>query len=246
VRRQRANHETDPNQRSGRTQGRRDSGCPRATWRLIARLGPARRQAHRIRCAQERRPRAFFAMLPNSTVSKTQRNYVSQPKKWLPRGMQLRNYAKLSRPAAKSDSRICAAPDAAVLDLHSGSWIDHRPSNTPPSIRRLLRPSGRHPLPLPLLMTAVPAQVCGRSRIVIVSPNPAPRDSSRGAFSSASRVLSSWRIACRSFARLRNRNRPVRRQDRRPRQSLRHRGQVRLVASIAPSNARRSTESSSQ
>jgi histidinol dehydrogenase len=34
-------------------------------------------------------------------------------------------------------------------------------------------PSGRHPLPSTLLMTAIPAQVAGVQRIVIVSPKPA-------------------------------------------------------------------------
>jgi histidinol dehydrogenase len=34
-------------------------------------------------------------------------------------------------------------------------------------------PSGRHPLPSSLLMTAVPAQVAGVERIVVASPNPA-------------------------------------------------------------------------
>ena len=34
-------------------------------------------------------------------------------------------------------------------------------------------PSGRHPLPSPLLMTAIPAQVAGVKRIVVVSPKPA-------------------------------------------------------------------------
>ena len=34
-------------------------------------------------------------------------------------------------------------------------------------------PSGRHPLPSSLLMTAIPAQVAGVRRIVIVSPRPA-------------------------------------------------------------------------
>lgn len=34
-------------------------------------------------------------------------------------------------------------------------------------------PSGRHPLPSTLLMTAIPAQVAGVSRIVVVSPKPA-------------------------------------------------------------------------
>jgi histidinol dehydrogenase len=35
-------------------------------------------------------------------------------------------------------------------------------------------PSGRHPLPSTLLMTAIPAQVAGVARIVAVSPRPAP------------------------------------------------------------------------
>ena len=35
-------------------------------------------------------------------------------------------------------------------------------------------PSGRHPLPSTLLMTAIPAQVAGVKRIVVASPRPAP------------------------------------------------------------------------
>lgn len=35
-------------------------------------------------------------------------------------------------------------------------------------------PSGRHPLPSTLLMTAIPAQVAGVPRVVVVSPRPAP------------------------------------------------------------------------
>jgi histidinol dehydrogenase len=35
-------------------------------------------------------------------------------------------------------------------------------------------PSGRHPLPSTLLMTAIPAQVAGVARIAVVSPKPAP------------------------------------------------------------------------
>jgi histidinol dehydrogenase len=35
-------------------------------------------------------------------------------------------------------------------------------------------PSGRHPLPSTLLMTAIPAQVAGVTRIAVVSPKPAP------------------------------------------------------------------------
>ena len=35
-------------------------------------------------------------------------------------------------------------------------------------------PSGRHPLPSTLLMTAIPAQIAGVQRVVVVSPKPAP------------------------------------------------------------------------
>ena len=35
-------------------------------------------------------------------------------------------------------------------------------------------PGGRYPLPSTLLMTAIPAQVAGVERIVVVSPNPQP------------------------------------------------------------------------
>ncbi len=41
-------------------------------------------------------------------------------------------------------------------------------------------PSGRHPLPSTLLMTAIPAQVAGVARIVVVSPKPAPETLAAG------------------------------------------------------------------
>jgi histidinol dehydrogenase len=60
------------------------------------------------------------------------------------------------------------------------SW--NRPSKTGLTVGQLVRPlgsvgcyvpSGRHPLPSTLLMTAIPAQVAGVKRIVAVSPKPA-------------------------------------------------------------------------
>jgi histidinol dehydrogenase len=41
-------------------------------------------------------------------------------------------------------------------------------------------PSGRHPLPSTLLMTAIPAQVAGVERIAVVSPKPAPETLAAG------------------------------------------------------------------
>lgn len=61
------------------------------------------------------------------------------------------------------------------------SW--RRQSGTGLTVGQLVRPlgsvgcyvpSGRHPLPSTLLMTAIPAQVAGVRRIVAVSPKPAP------------------------------------------------------------------------
>ncbi len=61
------------------------------------------------------------------------------------------------------------------------SWS--RTSTTGLTVGQLVRPlgsvgcyvpSGRHPLPSTLLMTAIPAQVAGVERIVVVSPKPAP------------------------------------------------------------------------
>jgi histidinol dehydrogenase len=60
------------------------------------------------------------------------------------------------------------------------SWS--KPSKTGHTVGQLVRPiesvgcyvpSGRHPLPSTLLMTAIPAQVAGVQRIVVVSPKPA-------------------------------------------------------------------------
>jgi histidinol dehydrogenase len=60
------------------------------------------------------------------------------------------------------------------------SWSDsHIPGLTTGQLVRPLAsvgcyvPSGRHPLPSTLLMTAIPAQVAGVQRIVVVSPRPA-------------------------------------------------------------------------
>lgn len=72
---------------------------------------------------------------------------------------QIRGFAKLQMP--KSWSRTSAtglAVGQLVRPLGSvGCYV----------------PSGRHPLPSTLLMTAIPAQVAGVERIVVVSPKPA-------------------------------------------------------------------------
>ena len=53
-------------------------------------------------------------------------------------------------------------------------------------------PSGRHPLPSTLLMTAIPAQVAGVERIVVVSPKPAPETLAAAHLAWASRSSIGW------------------------------------------------------
>jgi histidinol dehydrogenase len=70
---------------------------------------------------------------------------------------------------------------AFALNQLPASWSDESvPGLTTGQLVRPLGsvgcyvPSGRHPLPSTLLMTAIPAQVAGVQRIAIVSPKPAP------------------------------------------------------------------------
>jgi histidinol dehydrogenase len=73
---------------------------------------------------------------------------------------QIRAFAKRQMPASWNTSPIAGLTTGQlVLPLGSvGCYV----------------PSGRHPLPSTLLMTAIPAQVAGVERIVAVSPKPAP------------------------------------------------------------------------
>jgi histidinol dehydrogenase len=73
---------------------------------------------------------------------------------------QIRGFAQRQMPASWSDS--------TTVGLTTGQLV--RPIN---SVGCYV-PSGRHPLPSTLLMTAIPAQVAGVKRIVVVSPKPAP------------------------------------------------------------------------
>jgi histidinol dehydrogenase len=73
---------------------------------------------------------------------------------------QIRRFAKLQMPKSWNDSPL--------QGLTTGQLV--RPLD---SVGCYV-PSGRHPLPSTLLMTAIPAQVAGVKRIVVVSPKPAP------------------------------------------------------------------------
>ena len=72
---------------------------------------------------------------------------------------QIRRFAKRQLPASWSR--------AAGTGLNTGQLV--RPLGS----AGCYVPSGRHPLPSTLLMTAIPAQVAGVQRIVVVSPKPA-------------------------------------------------------------------------
>ena len=73
---------------------------------------------------------------------------------------QIRNFAVRQMPATWSASPITGLTTGQLVrPLGSvGCYV----------------PSGRHPLPSTLLMTAIPAQVAGVGRIAVVSPRPAP------------------------------------------------------------------------
>src|SRR5579863_4221819 len=73
---------------------------------------------------------------------------------------QIRNFALRQRPSSWND-------DGPVPGLMTGQLV------RPLSSVGCYVPSGRHPLPSTLLMTAIPAQVAGVGRIVVVSPKPA-------------------------------------------------------------------------
>ncbi|MGB7265994.1 MAG: histidinol dehydrogenase, partial [Terracidiphilus sp.] len=73
---------------------------------------------------------------------------------------QIRRFAKRQMPKSWSDSPVEGLTTGQLVRplLSVGCYV----------------PSGRHPLPSTLLMTAIPAQVAGVARIVVVSPRPAP------------------------------------------------------------------------
>jgi histidinol dehydrogenase len=73
---------------------------------------------------------------------------------------QIRGFAERQMPASFSMSPVRGLKTGQIVrSLNSvGCYV----------------PSGRHPLPSTLLMTAIPAQVAGVERIVAVSPKPAP------------------------------------------------------------------------
>ncbi len=73
---------------------------------------------------------------------------------------QIREFARRQMPASWQFSPVPGLTTAQIVRplLSVGCYV----------------PSGRHPLPSTLLMTAIPAQVAGVARIVCVSPKPAP------------------------------------------------------------------------
>jgi histidinol dehydrogenase len=81
------------------------------------------------------------------------------------------------------DALITAARQIRAFAKRQLPKAWNKPSGSGLAVGQLVRPlssvgcyvpSGRHPLPSTLLMTAIPAQVAGVERIVVVSPKPAP------------------------------------------------------------------------
>ncbi len=66
-------------------------------------------------------------------------------------------------------------------------------------------PGGRYPLPSTLLMTAIPAQVAGVERIVVVTPNPQPATLAAAHLVGDQRGLPLWRSASDRSAGVRHR-----------------------------------------
>ena len=93
-------------------------------------------------------------------------------------------------------------------------------------------PGGRYPLPSTLLMTVTPAQVAGVERIVVCSPRPAQETLAAAYLANVTefyRVGGAQAIAALAFG---TPTLPPRRQDRRPRQPLRHRRQARWSRTV--------------
>ena len=142
--------------------------------------------------------------------------------------------------AAAADSRICRAADARsrgavspIAGLTTGQLV--RPLG---SVGCYV-PSGRHPLPSTLLMTAIPAQVAGVERIVVVSPKPAPETLAAAhllGITEFYRLGGAHAIAALAYGTASD---CARRQDCRPGQSLCHRGQAPRRLRLRHRHARR-------
>ncbi len=130
---------------------------------------------------------------------------------------QIRGFAKRQMPKSYFSK---FRSSAAVRGLKTGQLV------RPLSSVGCYVPSGRHPLPSTLLMTAIPAQVAGVKRIVVVSPKPAPETLAAAHLLG---ITEFYRLGgAHAVAALAYGTETVRacRQDRRAGQSLRHRGQT--------------------
>ena len=139
------------------------------------RFRAAGRKAHCCRCAPPWRPCPVSLRKAIRWSRQTPELSASRGGNVL--GMEI-NRAQRSRDAlATAAGQIRAFARARCPALEQGSPV---PGLTTGQLIRPLRsvgcyvPSGRHPLPSTLLMTAIPAQVAGVERIVVVSPKPAP------------------------------------------------------------------------
>ena len=217
-------NETDPDQRTRRKANGRDPRRPRTTRRRGARSPCCPPSSASCPMCANKATAHSCAMRLNSTACKTQPALRVTPA-GDGRCMGGNRSRAARRHYPRPPNRFAPLPSCqlpASWNAVSHRRPHHRPACSSARSVGCYVPSGRHPLPSTLLMTAIPAQVAGVERIVVVSPKPAPETLAAAHLARHHGVLSSRRRARRRRTGLWNRNPPARRQNRRPRQSLRH------------------------
>ena len=226
-----------------RTKGRGAAGrdISRSNARRRGARHVLRRQAHRGRCAQAaatarclRYAAQFDGLAGPASSARHSRRDGGRMECTQSRAARCTDHRR------RADSRH--SPSASCPTSWSASPIDGL--TTGQLVRPLgsvgcYVPSGRHPLPSTLLMTAIPAQVAGVERIVVVSPKPAPETLAAAhllGITEFYRLGGAHAIAALAYGTATIR---ARRQDRRPRQSLRHRGQAPRRLRLRHRHARR-------
>jgi len=145
--------------------GRRNAACERT-------LPAARRIVEGVRQGGDPALRRYAAKFDGNT----------QPSQLQISPEEMHNALETVPPAFERALRIAAANIRAFAERQKPTDWDFAPASgvtVGQRIRPIYNigcyvPSGRYPLPSTLLMTAIPAQVAGVERIVVVSPRPAP------------------------------------------------------------------------
>ena len=210
------------------------------TRRRGARHGAARSEAHRRRRAPQGRSRAAALCgairRPRRAGARLRVKPEEMAAAWDATDPALRD--AFDRGIA--DPPVRQAADADIVEQAAGAGLITGQIVRPLGSVGCYVPSGRHPLPSTLLMTAIPAQVAGVERIVVCLAEAGAGDARRRASAWHHGVLSHRRSARHRRAGLWHGDDRARRQDRRPRQPLRHRGQAPCRLRLRHRYARRS------